>query len=64
MCAEFDKTEKLHILKTQNQKADALSKLAARGDLDKDRPVVVLEVLKSSVDVEYVEQYQITNGDE
>jgi Reverse transcriptase-like len=64
MCTEFDKAEILHIPRTQNQKADALSKLAAEGDLDKDRPVVVLEIPKPSVDVEYVEQYQITNGEE
>jgi ribonuclease HI len=37
MCAEFEKAEILHILRTQNQKVDALSKLAARGDLDNDR---------------------------
>jgi ribonuclease HI len=28
MCTEFDKADILHILKTQNQKVDALSKLA------------------------------------
>jgi hypothetical protein len=35
MCAEFEKAEILHILRTQNQKADALSKLVGGGDLDK-----------------------------
>jgi hypothetical protein len=36
MCAEFEKAEILHILRTQNQKADALSKLAVGEDLDND----------------------------
>jgi hypothetical protein len=64
MCAEFEKAEILHILRTQNQKADALSKLAVGEDLDNDQPVVVLEISRPSVDVEYVEQYQITTRDE
>jgi hypothetical protein len=55
MCDEFENADITHILRNQNQKADALSKLAAGEDLDKDRPVVVLEIPRTSVDVEYVE---------
>jgi hypothetical protein len=64
MCAEFENAEILHFLRKQNQKADALSKLSVGGDLDKDRLVVVLEIPRTSVDVEYVDQYQIIIGDE
>jgi hypothetical protein len=62
MCDEFENADITHILRNQNQKADALSKLAAGEDLDKDRPVVVLEIPRTSVDVEYVEQYQVITG--
>jgi hypothetical protein len=43
MCTEFDRVEILHILRTQNQKTDSLSKLAVGGDLNKDQFVVVLK---------------------
>jgi uncharacterized protein YuzE len=55
MCTKFDKAEILYISRRQIQKADALSKLVIVGDLDKDRSVIVLEVPRPSVDVEYVE---------
>jgi uncharacterized protein YuzE len=55
MCTEFDKAEILYISRRQIQKTDALSKLIVVGDLDKDRSVIVLEILRLSIDVEYVE---------
>jgi hypothetical protein len=38
--------------------------LAAGGNLDKNIPVIVLEVSRPSVDVEYMEQFLITTMDE
>ena len=56
--------EIFHIPRNLNQKADALSKLAGGGDPDKDQPVVVLEVPQPSINIEYVEKYNIFQGDE
>jgi Reverse transcriptase-like len=63
MCVEFEKAEILHIPRTQNQKADAISKLAV-GRFRQGPTSMVLEISRPSVDVEYVEQYQINIGSE
>jgi hypothetical protein len=60
MCTEFKKAKIIHISRTQNQKADVVFKLAA----GKDRSMVVLELLRPSIDVDCMEQYQIVNEDE
>lgn len=54
----FDKVEIAHVPHNRNCQADALSKLCAAGHLDKDRPVIVMEVLTSSIDV-HVEQVML-----
>jgi Reverse transcriptase-like len=64
MRLEFEQTKICHIPRTQNHKVVALSKLAARGDLDKDRLIVVLEVSRASVNIKYVEQFQVTTANE
>lgn len=41
---QFDEVEVQHVPRTQNNQADALSKLGAAGNLDKDRPVIVMDI--------------------
>jgi transcriptional regulator len=64
MRSEFEQSEICHILRTYNKKVDALSKLAVESNLNKGRPVIVLEVSRPSVDVEYAEQFQAITMDE
>lgn len=45
----FDKVDITHITRNHNCQADALSKLGAAGNLDKDKLVIVLEIPEPSV---------------
>ena len=47
---QFEQVEISHIPRNQNSQADALSKLGAMGNLDKDQPVILMEVSVSSID--------------
>jgi ribonuclease HI len=47
----FSRIEILHISHGQNSQADALSKLAASGNLDKDCPIIVMEISRPSIEV-------------
>jgi hypothetical protein len=47
----FNKIEILHIPRGRNSQADALSKLAASENLDKDRPIIVMEIARPSIEV-------------
>ena len=60
----FSHSEILYIPRGKNRKADALSKLAAEGDLDKDRPVIVMELPQPSIEIESIEQYQVDSPNE
>jgi ribonuclease HI len=61
---EFEHIEILHVSRGRNRKADALSKLAAEGNLDKDKPITVLEMQSPSVDVEFLEQLLVEEAGE
>jgi hypothetical protein len=41
----------LHIPRGQNSQAYVLSKLVASGNLDKDRPIIIMKIPKPSIDV-------------
>jgi Reverse transcriptase-like len=53
----FDKVDIFHIPRGRNSQADALSKLAASGNLDKDLPIIVMEVPKPSIDLPLLEVF-------
>jgi Mg2+ and Co2+ transporter CorA len=55
----FDKVDILHIPRSRNSQADALSKLAASRNFDKDRPIIVMKVPKLSIDVPLLEVFPI-----
>jgi hypothetical protein len=46
----FSRIKILHIPRGRNSQADALSKLAALGNLDKDRPIIVMEIPRLSIE--------------
>ncbi|XP_078158896.1 uncharacterized protein LOC144554452 [Carex rostrata] len=46
---QFDEIKIQHVLRTQNNQVDALSKLGAARNLDKDRPVIVMDIPTSSI---------------
>ena len=48
----FDKVTVIHVPRSQNSQADALSKLGAIGNLDKERPVIIKELPVSSLEIE------------
>ena len=48
----FDKVTVIHVPRSQNSQADALSKLGAIGNLDKERPVIIKELPISSLEIE------------
>lgn len=47
--SQFDEVEIQHVPRSQNNQADALSKLGAAGNLDKNRPVIVMDIPNSSI---------------
>jgi hypothetical protein len=49
----------LHIPRGRNSQADALSKLAASENLDKDRPIIIMEIPKPSIDVSILEVFLV-----
>jgi Reverse transcriptase-like len=55
----FDKVDIFHIPRGRNSQADALSKLAASGNLDKDLPIIVMEVPKPSIDLPLLEVFPV-----
>jgi ribonuclease HI len=59
VCNEFEHVEIMYVPRGKNRKADALSKLAAEGGLDKDQPVIVFEMQRPSIEVEFIEQLNI-----
>ena len=62
VCNEFEHVEILYVPRGKNRKADALSKLAAEGGLDKEHPVIVFEMQRPSIEVEFIEQFNIESG--
>jgi Reverse transcriptase-like len=55
----FDKVDILHIPRGRNSQAYALSKLVVSGNLDKDRPIIVMEIPKPSIDVPILEVFPV-----
>jgi ribonuclease HI len=55
----FDKVDILHIPRGLNSQADALSKLAASGNLDKDWLIIIMEIPKLSIDVSILEVFPV-----
>ncbi|KAJ3685541.1 hypothetical protein LUZ61_014705 [Rhynchospora tenuis] len=49
--ATFEMASVEYVPRTQNETADALSKLAKESDLDRDKPIVMLEIPSPSIDV-------------
>lgn len=64
LCGEFEHIEILHVPRDRNRKDDVLSKLTVEGNLDKDRPIILLEMQKPSIDVEYSEQLLVEEANE
>ncbi|KAJ1691406.1 hypothetical protein LUZ63_015561 [Rhynchospora breviuscula] len=62
--ATFDDISVEYVPRTQNETADALSKLAKESDLDREKPIVMLEVPQPSIDVVAIEIYIIDAGTE
>lgn len=56
---QFDKVTIEHVSRNKNCQADALSKLGAAGNLDKERPIIVMDVPESSISVNALEVYAI-----
>ena len=62
VCNEFEHVEIIYVPRGKNRKADALSKLAAEGRLDKEYPVIVFEMQRPSIEVEFIEPFNIESG--
>ncbi|KAJ3705468.1 hypothetical protein LUZ61_009173 [Rhynchospora tenuis] len=62
--ATFETVSVEYVPRTQNETADALSKLAKESDLDRDKPIVMLEIPSPSIDVLELGIYVIEVGDE
>lgn len=50
MKSQFDEVDIQHVPRSQNNQADALSKLGAAGNLDKNKPVIVMDIPNSSIE--------------
>jgi hypothetical protein len=55
----FDNVNISHIPRGRNSQADALSKLAASGNLDKERPIIVMEIPKPSIEIPIFEIFPV-----
>ncbi|KAJ3705302.1 hypothetical protein LUZ61_009007 [Rhynchospora tenuis] len=62
--ATFEMASVEYVPRTQNETADALSKLAKKSDLDRDKPIVMLEIPSPSIDVLELGVYVIEVEDE
>ncbi|KAJ3704029.1 hypothetical protein LUZ61_007734 [Rhynchospora tenuis] len=62
--ATFEMASVEYVPRTQNETADALSKLAKESDLDRDKPIVMLEIPSPSIDVLELEIYMVEVRDE
>ncbi|KAJ1685137.1 hypothetical protein LUZ63_016527 [Rhynchospora breviuscula] len=62
--ATFEDISVEYVPRTQNETADALSKLAKESDLDREKPIVMLEVPQPSIDVVAIGIYIIDAGTE
>ena len=60
----FEKIDIQHIPRNQNCQADALSKLGAAGNLDKERPVIVMNIPNPSIMTAATEVLPITESPE
>ena len=62
---QFEKVEIIHVPRSRNYQADALSKLGASGNLDKEKPVIVMEIPEPSIDMPVIEVLPVGElGDE
>ncbi|KAJ4813319.1 Pol-polyprotein [Rhynchospora pubera] len=62
--AAFESASVEYVPRTQNETADALSKIAKESDLDREKPIVMLEVPHPSIDVLAFEVYIVEAGKE
>ncbi|KAJ1696048.1 hypothetical protein LUZ63_004560 [Rhynchospora breviuscula] len=62
--ATFEAVSVEYVPRTPNETTDALSKLAKESDLDREKPIVMLEVPQPSIDVTAIEIYIIDAGTE
>ncbi|KAJ3704748.1 hypothetical protein LUZ61_008453 [Rhynchospora tenuis] len=62
--ATFEMASVEYVPRTQNETADALSKLAKESDLDRDKPIVMLEIPSPSIDVLELGVYMVEVRDE
>ncbi|KAJ4811234.1 Pol-polyprotein [Rhynchospora pubera] len=62
--AAFESASVEYVLRTQNETAGALSKIAKESDLDREKPIIMLEVPHPSIDVLAFEVYIVEAGKE
>ncbi|KAJ4764583.1 polyprotein [Rhynchospora pubera] len=62
--ATFESASVEYVPRTQNETADALSKIAKESDLDREKPIIMLEVPHPSIDVLAFEVYIVEAGKE
>ncbi|KAJ4821053.1 Pol-polyprotein [Rhynchospora pubera] len=62
--AAFESASVEYVPRTQNETADALSKIAKESDLDREKPIVMLEVPHPSIDILAFEVYIVEAGKE